>query len=351
LRRLAAISLAPLLLTGCGGEPGATSPATPASSAPAAVAEGPFTVPADFVAVGSDTKASTFGTLGVSPTLLPLGSALAGPHYAFRIDSIAVLDKLTPEQQRAYSIPSEHGRSTLLPGEGREFLLARMHERGSVARPEEKPSGPLTAAVVLDGKGRPLRDAPKVGDVVVWWGPRGADPLLSVTDEGRTQSITLRTGQRRDAMALFYPPLSNQVRLEDLVHIPALNEKDQGFRFQATIGFSLEPWVPGRGWAPPGRAWLVVGFSLGLPRDKVRLALNLSRSLKISGASFTIPATLAGDQGWSATAEVPESLRSLTVTYRTSGTITDPAGKVLQYTRYDQDNQRAFKLEPQQEHR
>ena len=115
---------------------------------------------------------------------------------------------------------------------------------------------------------------------------------------------------------------------------------------------SLEPWMPGRGWAPPGRAWLVVGFSLGLPPGKVKLALNLSRSLKISGASFAIPANLAGDQRWSATVEVPESLRSLTVTYRTSGTITDPAsGKVLQHTRYDQDNQRAFKLEPQQEHR
>ncbi|WP_426502944.1 hypothetical protein ACPPVO_35645 [Dactylosporangium sp. McL0621] len=350
MRTLCAVALV-LTLAGCGAGPASRSAAVVAGSSSAA-ASGPFTVPEDYVAVGSGTRADTFGVLGVTPKQLPLGAALAGPHFGFWIDATAVLQRITPEQQRAYGIPSEDINQVLLPGAGREFLLTRMNEHGTMTNPA-KPNGPLKAAVVVNGAARPIKDAPTGGDVVVVAVPVGADPLLSVTDEGRTQSITLRTGQRRDNIPLCYPLLENQVRLEDLIHVPSLNKADETYWMQATIWFTLRPWIAERGWAPNGRAWLVVNFDLDVPHD-FGYELKLAPSLKITGATVPIPGDLVlrTDHSWSTFVDVPDSLRKLGVTFRASGSVYDlKTGKPLPFTRYDKDNHRDFTLAQEPEYR
>jgi hypothetical protein len=190
--------------------------------------------------------------------------------------------------------------------------------------------------------------------------PVGGDALLSVSDEGRAQTISLRTGQRPQLIPLFHPVLGNQARLEDTVHIPAVHKATEAYSYQATVSVALRPWVEGPGWAPAGRAWLVVTFGVRIG-PKADLALDLPRSLSLrrgDGAGVPIPAgtvlrvkgTSGSSETWKGTFDVPASLRSVTATFRTNGTVTNPgSGATLSFTRADGDNTRAMKLEPQLE--
>jgi hypothetical protein len=210
-----------------------------------------------------------------------------------------------------------------------------------------------SAEVIVDGESRPLDRVPHEQEVVVVNVPAGGDATLAITDAGETKSISLRTGERdasgdpaADALA------GGSVQLEEGVEISGVTPA--GRYDGLTIRVTLQPaaHVDGEGWAPDGRMWLEIEFGLtyaGLVAQQADLRLDLAESLSIEGSDGTAveipdgtvlePTILSGGAlatiDWSGVAEVPDSLRSFEVSYRTHGTFAAPDGSERSFIPYE----------------
>jgi hypothetical protein len=145
------------------------------------------------------------------------------------------------------------------PAGGHEFLCLEVGDQKLASYPVES-DDKVQARVVVDGVSRLLPDLPATGlEMSV---PVGHPAILQVTDDGRTQSMDLRTGQRGDdAIAGYYHP-------HDLIIKPATYDAKgrasylgAGLDVETDLTLeelrgSVQPWIPGRGWAPHGKAWL-----------------------------------------------------------------------------------------------
>jgi hypothetical protein len=123
--------------------------------------------------------------------------------------------------------------------------------------------------------------------------PVGAQVRLDMTDEGRTQSLDLRTGRRTNAAAAFYP-----LRAATASPSEVWRGRDRtSTTVNAGITAQLTPWTEDKGWAPVGRAWLtgkvsVTASSVKFPDlstavpSPTAIRVDLGRDLRFTGAGL-----------------------------------------------------------------
>ncbi|MFL6075835.1 MAG: hypothetical protein ACJ73S_20790 [Mycobacteriales bacterium] len=250
-RVLAAAGLAAAGLAACGGGGGASTGG-----------DGLQTRPAGYV--GTDTGMPPAPYRGLR-TLDPAASSLVGPRFGVRFGKAEV--------SRTYA-----NRYRAAPGQ--EFLV--LYSTGTpVLAPYPDGGGTFSLAVTVDGRTLPVASPNQVaGEGLVVSVPKGHHATLALTDDGRTQSLDVRTGTRGpDAVAPYYRnrgvTLASTVYAEDGHTNYHGTRDDTVVRVDFDTAGSVEPWVPGLGWASAGRGWLVLSTSkstiLSLPDDASKL--------------------------------------------------------------------------------
>ncbi len=328
-----------------------------ADPAPATV-----TATADYLAVGtappSAPASSPLVALGLTSTTLPSDSALVGPHYAVGLDSIAVADRLSQAQRAALGLPDSGRSGALLPAPGTEFLLVHAADRTPAGGLPDAGDGSPTAAVLVGASTRQLSTGvPAANSVLVVSVPTGGGGALRVTDAGRGQSIDLRTGRPGpDVNPLFHPQWTATAQLSDLDRIDGI---DRSIRVRLGLVVTLRPYLPGKGWAPAGRAWLAVDVTLAVQRE-VGLKLDLAKSLTLrtdgplaipGGTTLVAAPDPAGGTDlvarWSGGFNVPADLRAGTATFATVGIFTRPGtGATLGHTAHPVGGSVTLRLNP-----
>lgn len=332
-RRVCA-GLALLVLAGCTSDSGGSTSASPSASAAAPV------LAADFAA--ASRKTGLLGYLPGAKELDPKAAVLTGPTYSYELTGAAGLTGTIPAAI-ASALSVEIG--TVVPA-GRQLFLVEI-DRWLGTDP-----APGFAAVVGDAE-LPERPPNALKGTVGFAVPTGTAPVLKVTDAGRTQSIDLSTGRRgRDAIAGFHPvrrgewasgDASTSIRLSG----PGVAGLSTAERL-ATVAFQsvdaeLQPYVEGRGWARPGRAWLVLETEIGYGRpaadygrpDSVEVRpSSLTGSgpgaprIVFGGDPIRIGAVGSPSEDSVLTADVPAGLRQVTLTFQFRGTVETTDGPV-----------------------
>jgi hypothetical protein len=304
-----------------------------------------------------------FSALGLTATQLPADALLVGPHFGVRFDGYATTNQLAFDQLHTLGLAFEpDGGMPLRAGAGREFLLVHAVEKPPIAAlPGLAPDGDPapTWTVSNGGAAHPLARPIASGEVLVVNVAAGEDPVLTVTSYGRPQSLGLRSGRRHDdAIALYYPRLSASADYDEWLHIDGPGGSHQTVPMPVSIDMALQPYVDGRGWASPGRAWLDVLVVVGsIPN--AALALDLVHTLSLrgpDGRALAVPAgsvlttgpqvngTPPGGSLWIAV-DVPASLRQVAVAYATVGAIT-MNGQPVHFSRTPQHNGGTVTLHP-----
>lgn len=360
-RALAAAVTLVVGVAGCGAGPEGDQPArTP----------GPSPAPADFVLDTGAESEQALEAAGLRMRPLPDDAVLNGPHYAFALDSVAVVTTLNQDRLDALHLSPglDPMLTELVAGDGREFLVVYIGKPQSAPVPQR---GEAEAEVVVDGQAYPLSRVPAAGMVVVANVPAGARTVLAVTDAGQTKTISLRTGRRVPVsgpeLASSAPPPSSPAdalvggtaHLEDMVHIDRVTPAGKGYEFSVSVQVRPYSFVDDHGRAEPGRMWLRVELELAMPAleldgEPVQLDLDVAESLVIRGggepvpvpddavAEQTNPSTEFGPTGWarvdwSGVLDAPDTLREVEVSFRTHGTFT-AGSRELSSTRFDRRN-------------
>lgn len=323
-----------------------------AEPAPATTPARPAVVPADF--------ARSFPAQGlVRPdvpghrALDPAVAFLHGPHVAWRVPAVASVSGAVPRR-----LTDELGLAAgATPAPGHELLVVDLAVGGanSAFRVAE-PGDPVRVAIDTGTTSRsvPLPATTFVAGTLAVSVPTGAHPQLRVTDAGRTQTLDLVTGRRGpDAIASYYPTpqgtwpadsgRATTLRLYGAA-VAALGPADRLASIQlAELPVALDPWVPGRGWAAPGRAWLVLQPEVGYGRrsieqyqDTVTVPLSCFRVTGPDGRPLPLagePLAIGGRPGAGSAeteliADVPATLRRVTVAFAFRGTIATENGAV-----------------------
>jgi hypothetical protein len=303
------------------------------------------TAAADFVAVGtappSAPATSPLLAVGLTATTLPTDATVVGPHYAVRLESVAVTDRLSQAQRTALGLPGGDGE--LRPAAGSEFLVVHAADRAPAVSLLAIEGAKPTAAVLVGGGTRPLRGGvPAANAVLVVSVPVGGSGVLVITDLNRTQSVDLRSGKPgTDVNPLFYPQWRATAEVSEQDRV---NGIDRSIRVTVDLAVTLRPYLPGRDWAPVGRAWLAVDVTMSVPNE-VGLRLDLTKSLTlradgplgIPGGTVLVAAPDPGGTSrvarWSGGFSVPAGLRTVTANFVTVGTYSRAAsGATLGYT-------------------
>ncbi|MEU8817227.1 hypothetical protein [Actinoplanes sp. NPDC048796] len=246
---------------------------------------------------------------GLKPVLT--GAEITGPRYGVRFRKVYVAAALTGKQAWDLDL-TDSSDVGVNAGAGRELLIA---VAGGGQNTREPYSGEHPDPVVklqVDGAARTverLGGFTKMGDVLVVNISAGADPALTVTDLGRTQTLSLRTGKRGGHSPDAYYPL--RTAKATLVgpgagRVTPLSAYLTTFEIDATLG----AYDAKRGWAKDGHAWLVLktqvrGDSNPADLNGWRVELDLGRDFEVNGAhpirdtltvtETTIPVTYAVD--------------------------------------------------------
>ncbi|WIV59227.1 hypothetical protein [Amycolatopsis nalaikhensis] len=210
----------------------------------------------------------------------------------------------------------------------------------------------VTAQVVRDGAAHPVRLAElETGGLVVSV-PKGHTATLQVTDEGRTQSLDLRTGRRgADAIPGYYPKHALTWQRNDYSGSgkTAVGGCRQATTMLMTFGLgetAVEPWGPGLGWARPGRGWLPISYISALAPvtlpdyDSIKdmpppcaitmdFRWDLTRSVGVqTPEGEAAPARVFSDNGAGGTLvyDVPLSLTTATMVVHPAGAYHDETG-------------------------
>jgi hypothetical protein len=285
-------------------------------------------------------------------------AGLTGPHFSFAVPAVAAVTGTLPEPV-ATGLRLRPG--TAVP-EGRQLLLVEIARPAAAPAPSPGSGTEVTVAVADGARSYAVRGGATgltAGTLAIVL-PARAAPVLRVTDAGRTQSLDLTTGRRgKDAVAGYYPVRRGEWETDSSATVglrlygapvAALGPDDR----LAALGLedtpaSLLPYVEGRGWAKPGRAWLVVeaevayGRRSSSPTDPDVVVVPASSFAATTDRGGRIP--LSGDPirigeggtpttpapafaGTRLTADVPASVRRVTVTFTFRGTITTPNGPV-----------------------
>lgn len=202
---------------------------------------------------------------------------LKGPHFNLRLAAVAVTDSLEPAESGAFLIAPAEG---IRAARQHEFVLFELETSPDAPPPWDPGATPPSAVVqvgeqqlpfILPGQWDDVTDTYLVQSTLyVLSVPKGAEPLLKVTDDAVTQTLNLRTGERgSDAVALYYAPRHQSLAVADYAAAGVVTTPANGvpvsrpytvtFSMSDNVSADLSPWVPKAGWAAPGRAWLGFG--------------------------------------------------------------------------------------------
>jgi len=261
-----AVLLVAGLLAGCGGS-------TTTSSAADDTTE---------LAVGLLTQLPTDYGIGSPPsTAQPAPGVLMTPHSAQRVSAVEVGEELDPTTAGLLGLPATDRQ--VAPA-GHDVVVASLTASDLTPpfRPDPDQGVAVTTELVVGderttitpftgylgnaGAGSPsVWTQPGVTLAVV--APTGAPVLYSVTEEGFTASIDLRTGERLDDAgtsvgAVYYTgrfaPVAGTASGVGAVRMSEGTVVDPAAEFSLSLedrSVVLSPWLPGRGWAAAGRAW------------------------------------------------------------------------------------------------
>lgn len=197
--------------------------------------------PADFI--GYDIYGATTGA-----KQLPDGTGyLSGPDFDVGFGTL----EISP-----YSELDFHAAA------GHEFLRLTARNPGN----GDSSTDDVNAQVVVDGKAHSvdLNKIEQSGLIVSVL--KGHTAALRITDQGRTQSLDLRTGKLGpDAIKGYYP--ETVLTWPNSDYSGAGDTTVDGCRRATTLSLSFSsddtavlPWGPDVGWAQPGHAWLPISY-------------------------------------------------------------------------------------------
>lgn len=140
----------------------------------------------------------------------------------------------------------------LKAGEGRTFASVYFPDSLS------NQGAPTELAFVSGGKSYPL-GAPKSGTVSMSLPGDAKDAELAVTTDGNTQTVSLTTGEITSTASAYYDGLARTPEETVLIEQETDNGAGQtaSFRMDDHNTFR-EAYEPKQGWAPEGKAWLIV---------------------------------------------------------------------------------------------
>lgn len=204
---------------------------------------------------------------------------LNGPHFSVKLSWMATGTAI--EENGFYLVRDLEPRRA---GDGQELVVFAVSPEYAGGQWTLGSQPPPIAELVIDGQEQalhlvPLPDDQDVpveipdddGALVVASVPEGAQVQLRVTDLGRTQTLDVRSGKRGvDAITGYYQPYSQELSFSERARagfsvrgVPypmKINLRDRGLtdvNVHQPQAF-LAPWAPKRGWAPKGRAWLLM---------------------------------------------------------------------------------------------
>lgn len=185
---------------------------------------------------------------------------LIGPNFSLAVSGYSVTDSAGADEAAVYgfvdgpvSVASEYE------------LFAAFIDPAAIV-----PEAEVDAVVMVDDAEFELEHLPGAGETIAAVIPVGADVVLSVTDEDRTQLLSLRDGSRPEAVEGFYIGKPESASPRDY-RAEGVATGDAGAGFMPVdreIGISMtvgaaerSPWSDEHGWAPDGSVWVSVPVS------------------------------------------------------------------------------------------
>jgi hypothetical protein len=232
--------------------------------------------PANFFKVYSPTYALGLRTKQIAED----AGIFRGPHFVMRFDQVLVTEAIDEILAHELGEPGPFRAAT-----GHEFVAARVASDPTL-RVRWSDKAAVSYRIVVGQRVIELDSPPEGNDILFLSVPRGARPLLEVTDAGRAQTFDLRSGRRAKVETLLYPirTASLPPRVYDEAGIVAYGGARQGVRVQILSPggtATLEPYLPGLGWARRGRAWLLL-----TPLSPLVIEERLSSSSGYFGVAF-----------------------------------------------------------------
>ena len=347
------IVLAVLALAACGGEPG------PSAGGPAVARA----VDADFAVLVplSGQAAAVPG----ARTLDPAKARLRGPHFAYSVTAVGRVAGPVPA-----TVAGRIGLAAgAVPVAGHDLLLVDL--AATAGEPALLPGDGETLGLEVAGRRVPVPPPGDLTGTVAVAVPTGARPVLRITDADRTQSLDLTTGRRGADAIVGYYPVPRGAGVTEEQEPTGLLLSGPGVAGQADRAASIQlddtraellPHLPDRGWAEPGRAWLVVDTSFAYGRraaaaagqpDMVTAPASCFEAtdpdgepIPLTGGPIVLgdpadpaPSRAAGASG-QLVADVPDTLRQVTVRFGFCGSIATPEGRTT-YSVYGNPSQTA----------
>lgn len=236
-------------------------------------------VAADYVRMALGTPSDTSPLLQQKQPLTPDDAAIIGPEYSMAFDWTATVPRIDADDAILMGLPG-----AIAAPSGAELFLA--HVAWPLPRPVGK-AGMLTPAtqMVVGGRVRSLTVRFGRDGILIVSVPTGAPVLLKMYDQGRTQTLDLRSGKRgSDANPLFY----TRYAMKDFDLQTNIRPPDPG-RIGMAGSLALLPWTEGHGWAPAGKAWLHFDVFLYQMLADGPVTLDLSRSITVSAGGKAYP--------------------------------------------------------------
>jgi hypothetical protein len=313
----------------CGGDPPRAQPSG------SAVAAAPKQAEADYTALVGEGFDSFPGATKFDPGQ----GELRGPHAGYVFSAVATAAEITAQQAAALGFVKTDAKHGVRPADGHEFLILRTSETSNLAGQARPPTTNVT--IRTGGTSRPLKELVTARRTLILSVVKGAEATLVLDDEGRTQTLDLRTGKRGpDAIALYYPTREADVD-GDLgcwgvagITAPSLVQGNLVSFAGGTGKAGLYPFYGRQGWAPPGRAWLTVGIKpLSTIGDPVVIVDPASFKLTPAGGKPVAPVAATGEikvvypaggagEPVSLVFDVPDTFRSGSITFAPQGTVT-----------------------------
>jgi hypothetical protein len=228
----------------------------------------------DEVSLGQSGHINT--PIGMEVRDFPSSEAdLRGPHYVAGISWVA-----TGRAIEKNTLPMVTELTARRAPDGEEFVLVAVSGESTNGQWKLGKRPKPAAELVVDGQARPLSTIPLPNQegpapvppddtLIAASVPKGAPVQLRITDEKKTQTVDLRAGKRTDdAIDGYYRPTAQEVSYRKDLPLVAtaagtpfpmtLTVSESALSEIAIKNAMLCPWAPRNGWAPKGRAWLIV---------------------------------------------------------------------------------------------
>jgi hypothetical protein len=278
--RIWSIALAGGLLAGCASPSAGPQQAQALTSASPSVATSAGPLADDYVGVLNEHYMAQLDAGGApkGTAFDPNAASIRGPHYAAALAESVAVAELPPIVTTRMT--DEHGsRAALRTNPGHELLLARF-TKPPLSRTGNGAAG--TYEVVVGDQRRPLAKPVADGTLLAVSVPAGAPVSLQISEDGRAQSIDLRTGAAGRVEG-FYPTFAGGADEMGSWITPAGSDM---LPLAVSVDFELTPWADGSGWAPPGKVWLWYEVTATLLGDGISCAVDMGRTLSFSGTGL-----------------------------------------------------------------